>query len=145
MINKDNPKNNQKEVINKDNSDNSNEKVDTNKIINKNEKQTINNTVKNNDNSLDNSNINDNSIINDNSKNDDSASVINSPKNIPIINKNISFKTIADNSFYNKKEPYNPLYNNNVIPAGANNKLSQNSTKLMDLEDRIMGLELNYF
>ncbi len=55
-------------------------------------------------------------------------------------NNNIG-KTLANDSLFNKKEPYDTLNRSNLGQA-SDAKLSQNTVKLMQLEDRIMGIEV---
>jgi len=50
-------------------------------------------------------------------------------------------KTLANESLFNKKEPYDTLNRSNLA-QGSEAKLSQNTVKLMQLEDRIMGIEV---
>jgi hypothetical protein len=83
-------------------------------------------------------NSNESSLNNSMNNNNNDGSDNNSGNN----NKPLfSGRTIGYDSLYNKKESYDPLNRSQLNPADA--KLSQNTMKLMQLEDRIMGLEVN--
>ena len=103
----------------------------------------IDNNPKNQDKNHPSNQIDDNSLDKTNEKNDqiNKTSLNNSPDNNSKENKNLfSGKTLRSDSLYNKKESYDPLNKSNL--NSAEGKLSQNTVRLMQLEERILGIDV---